>query len=408
MQSFKSLVALLFCGLTFTTTFAQNNEELKSWSLGVQVGHIYDLGDYRFDIAPEEDLRGLNGDKTRFDLGGQVYFEKQLSPLWGIQLGGAFGSVTGANTVEYYEGSFYNMSLDGLFMVSNLMVRNVPSSFHYYLKGGTGLGRFESNQFLIFDDSPDNSQSGSFNLYRLGVGMHYQLNSSLRLEMEVLYTSILNDGFDGYDNASGHDALVNSSIGLAYTFGGRDQDPLFNISSFSQRYIGYPKLNDAHNSEEEAKPRSDDQSARIDSLVELNKGLSKRMTDQERLIVEQRELLKEALSREVGSNPSKITMFFNFDSSTLEKEEMQKLYEWLSQFEKPEEYNFKVTAHADKVGSQQYNAGLKQRRAASVLALITDLGIPSEGVTILEGESSSKDPDQSFLLRRTEVVAIPK
>ena len=76
---------------------------LKSYSAGIRLLHLYDLPSYRFDTDLSRDMKGLNGSKTRFDVGIDLYAEKQFTPLLGVQLGFRYGQLTGANEVEYYK-----------------------------------------------------------------------------------------------------------------------------------------------------------------------------------------------------------------------------------------------------------------------------------------------------------------
>ena len=79
--------------------------------------------------------------------------------------------------------------------------------------------------------------------------------------------------------------------------------------------------------------------------------------------------------------------FFNFDKSELSQENKDKLREVAN---KIKEFNIEVitlTGHADRIGTDDYNQGLSERRAAVVKAELVRLGVESSRIyTEAKGE----------------------
>lgn len=417
MKSIKFIVSgcLLLAGFVSTAQSDEGNAgpKFKSWSVGVQAVHLYDLPVTRFDGKLSQDLQGLNGDKTSFDLGVDVYVEKMFTPLFGVQLGGRFGSMTGANDVEYYTNDFYEVQLDGLFYLSNIDALHVNSRWNYYVKAGAGNGMYSAEQFLISDDSPDNTSEGGFWATRLGAGVQYELNSFLRLELEAGYNWVRNDGFDGFNNATGSDSYLATGLGLAYTFGKKKVAPMYATNYFGGEYIPI---------EGATAPRIDENSSAtndeaLDELKNQLKAQQEQLTALEKQNSEQQkriEVLKSSsipISASTSDNTVLVSnnnvlsteVFFAFDSSILSNDAKRNLANALSGIEEKEKLSVKLIGYADKVGNDKYNKLLKERRANAVKSFLVQIGFNHANISTSLGQTSAFKTENQFLNRKVKV-----
>ena len=235
------LLNSIFLGISllFTPLFAQDGPaDLNTFSVGLRAAHLYDLPSYKFDNSLSQDLKGLNGDFTNIDLGIDAYLEKQFTPLLGVQAGVRFGGLTGANDVEHYQNRFLTINGDMVFLLSNLDRRRVDARFNYYAKLGLGYGTYRAERFLNADNSSNGEISDDYWETRIGAGVQYELSRNIRLEIDASYNMAHDDGFDGYNNATGSDPYLSTGIGVAYTFGNKEQKPMYSVNFFGEEYAG--------------------------------------------------------------------------------------------------------------------------------------------------------------------------
>lgn len=371
---------------------------LKTFSIGLRGVHLFDLPSYRYDTPLTPDMRGLNGSKTRFDMGFDVYAEKQFTPLLGVQAGFRYASITGANDVEYYENTFTQGTLDAVFILSNLDLFHKNSPWNFYAKAGLGYGSFQADQYLIMDDAPENRVSENFWETHIGGGIQYELNTFLRLELESSYHIAQNDGFDGYDHNTGSDPYLSTALGVAYTFGRKDKKPMYATNYFGEEYVAA----DAVPAVEE--PREPEVTA--EELEELKAGLeeqqnelraSKRQAQQQ-----QKEL--DAMKDAIKNRKTSLAVYFEFDSKELSRSAKVELWEEFGDIEPNGSPQLELIAYADNNGSSEYNEQLKQKRAESVKAfLVETLGWAAENITISKGEASELSFRDQFLNRKVVI-----
>lgn len=230
---------ILGVSLLAAPLLAQNEPaDLNTFSVGLRAVHLYDLPSYKFDNSLSQDLKGLNGEFTKFDLGADVYAEKQFTPLIGIQLGARFGGLSGSNDVEHYRNRFVAANADMIFILSNLDRKRIDAAFNYYAKLGLGYGTYNAERFLNADNSSNGVVSNDYWETRLGAGVQYELSENLRLELDASYNVAHDDGFDGYNNSTGNDSYLSTGIGVAYTFGNKESKPMYSVNFFGEEYSG--------------------------------------------------------------------------------------------------------------------------------------------------------------------------
>jgi len=76
-----------------------------------------------------------------------------------------------------------------------------------------------------------------------------------------------------------------------------------------------------------------------------------------------------------------VSVFFEFDSSTLTKDAQEKLTNVASILSQHPELKVRIEGNADERGSEQYNLALGQRRADSAKKYLDNLGVKAEQIT---------------------------
>jgi len=396
MKTIYNYSLLLAVCLSMNLSAQHRSSEVDRWSLGARISHLYDIGAYRYDTELSQDMRGLNGDFTTFDIGYSFYAERMFNPIFGLQLAYAGGSMTGANDVEYYENSFSEARLDFIIMLSNWSPSFANSPWNVYTRLGLANGNFKADQFLQADQVGDNSFEDTYWKYQGGLGIQYELNPSWRLELDLSLNSVLNDGFDGYNSASGSDVYWSTGIGLAYSFGPAQQKPVYQQGLFSMEM---PQQSEAPL----LKAMTTDSSL-IADLGEKLRNLEEQVADLEA----QNEALAQELKNRPEPSPSPAkavqssAVFFAFDSAYLNATaRKQILSEWALALQDP---NFKIRlkAYADGSGPEAYNRSLKQLRAEAVRDFLIEMGLKANQLEIEIAEPA--EGGSSYLNRRVELV----
>lgn len=361
---------LLTIGLLFgfglqgqTQTRVKKN--LNTWTVGVNAGHLYDLLVTSKDGSQASgDLKGLSGTKTNFDLGYGLYVEKQFNPLFGLQLGLNGGNITGANELEYYEGSFTDFNLNMTFNFSNLGLLNMDSPWNLYSKAGLGLMSYSSERFLNFDDASNNSEENSVLSSNFGLGLRYQINNKWRLEIQSNYKAVFNDGFDGWDYGSGADQFIYSSVGVAYTFGNRKNASMEQVNFFSDQY-----LNISSKTIESVQQIDTIRIAQLEQQLEeeeMKSAKQEELLNQQKTSLQLQDERLKKLENQSRSISISRSIFFIQNSSVLTKEAKEELTSLSIVLASNEETKIRITAFTDKYGDEDYNAKLRERRAAIV------------------------------------------
>ena len=78
-------------------------------------------------------------------------------------------------------------------------------------------------------------------------------------------------------------------------------------------------------------------------------------------------------------------IFYDYDKATLRSESTQALDELVVLLNENPNVTIELSAHCDLVGSQQYNIGLSQRRAESVVEYLIAHGIASDRLSPIIG-----------------------
>lgn len=219
------LVTVLLLVSNASYTQAQNTERPKSnrFGLGLRLSHLYDL-DYKGfekskdDKTIEEDLSGLNGSKTKFDMAFGLDFIYFVSPLVSLDASFDMGTMTGQNSSQYYESNvqFYtlgfNYDLKG--RNRNKVYRLVP-----FVRASFAFASFEAKRRFLLDGGLNTEVKDVTSQIGLGAGMRYHLSNNWHLNLQSEIISINSGSWSGYQLGTGSDYMVKSTFGIRYTFG---------------------------------------------------------------------------------------------------------------------------------------------------------------------------------------------
>lgn len=418
-----SKVFLVLLALIAHKGHGQAQGQPKQYSAGVRMFHLYDLPSDRFDSELSQDLRGLNGKNTSFDVGVDIFGEVQLTPLIGFQGGLRFAGLTGANDVEYYDNSFQEFDLDMILLLNNLDKGHQNLPLNYYAKLGLGAGSYQTERYLVSDNSLNSSRKSGFWNGRVGAGVQYEYNNFLRLDFEMAYNVAFDDGFDGYNQGSGSDPYLTTGIGVAYTFGDREARPMYSLSLFDPAYIGGVSAED----QKKAQAEKDSMIAEFSQLSQTLNRLGEQMEkvnarmasqeadiqSQEEKIKEQEEFIRSLKATDKDSTTAKagpvtfwqeelnqVQVYFEFDSDGLTPDTKAILKSALSQ--DPEKIT--LIGYASSEGDPVYNDQLKQRRVEMVKTfLISNLGLNQEQIVeTMLGDTEEMD-EEAYLNRKVMV-----
>ena len=90
------------------------------------------------------------------------------------------------------------------------------------------------------------------------------------------------------------------------------------------------------------------------------------------------------------------TIHFPYDSFLLDGEEKELLKANADILKSKTELKIQIEGHCDQRGGIQYNLALGEKRANSTKAFLTDLGIPSNRITVISfGKEKLIDPGTS-------------
>lgn len=407
VAKYIAMAALLNGGVSLAQ---DSGAELKTYSIGARLVHLYDVASPRFDSEFNQDLKGLNGENTKLDFGFDLYGEKQFTPFWGLQLGLRMGGLTGANENEYFKNSFVEGYGDILFYLSNLDKKRMNSPWNYYIKTGVGAGKFSAERFLVQDDSPNGEVEDGYWEARVGAGLQYEINTQLRVELDFAYNAAFSDGFDGYNGATGSDPYFSTGIGLAYTFGSKDSRAMYAVSFFEEDYFGATSQGGGM-SDQESQQKMNAMAGQLDSANSQIEQMDAQIKEQNEAIARLEEKMNEAIAASAAAaeaNKKVATVegdmiaaptgveheiYFAFDSHHITDEYKRMLKSQL----KGSENSVVLTGYADKTGSSTYNHSLKRRRAEEVKKfLVEELGYhPSAVRTLAADRMVDLDDDDS-------------
>lgn len=209
-------------GQVQTSTPSKPSPKYNRLAVGVKASHLYDLKfkpnktlDNGF-IA--EDMKGLNGSKTKLDLSFGIDVSYFFSPLFSLDASFDMGKMTGSGNVEYYESNvqFYTL---GANINLKRSLRTEPYKLVPYFRVSIANARYDVERKFIEDNITYSSIKDNCLQVGFGGGIRYHLSHNLHLNLMTEFVTSYTDAWDGYDYADGNDHMIKTTLGLRYTFG---------------------------------------------------------------------------------------------------------------------------------------------------------------------------------------------
>lgn len=411
---------------------AQTNKTNKL-AVGINLSHLYDVKFRAYDQLANgfsgQDPYGLNGSKTKFDLGYGLNVMYFFSPLVSIDLSYTKGKMTGANEVNYYKSdvSLLCLSLNYDLKGRN---RNKPYTWVPYLRGSIGRSSYDTHLYFKEDDVNFANTQGSTLMTGFGAGLRYHLTDNLFLNLQSEFIVNYTDAWDGYNYGSGRDHMVKTELGLKYSFGSgkhEDRGIAWNFSGNSNAGVSEEQLNKllkvvadsmAKTNQELAALKAENQSLQrsmtqdtdgdgvpdIKDLCPNEKGSQAngcnpvasaepvKAEPKPVAVVAQpvpvpapapapapaigdRNELKQMLEIEMNR------IYFASNSTTLSDKDKAILGNAARIMKANTSYKLKITGHTDQYGTPAYNNKLSRKRADVVAAYLTSLGIAKDRLT---------------------------
>jgi hypothetical protein len=221
----NSIKHLAFSGIIFFTSAITTYAQKPKVKMGLGVSHLYDLYEGPIDLSSTSgnvtytvtdiDLKGLNGDYTKFDVGLGVLAELCVGIQKSILLSYTRGTLTSQQDNQYATSkiNMVNASYRYYFIPD---IGNPASSVRPYSEVGLGLTTFEANRYFVADQGLFSQTSGAALSSMLAVGI--QINVSRKMQITAAPNFIVNysDAIDGYQN-KGVDIMMSNTLGVLFS-----------------------------------------------------------------------------------------------------------------------------------------------------------------------------------------------
>ena len=417
VRSIKSIITLTALALVPSAVIGQADSDKKQesvadekinsrFAIGLRASHLYDMKFTPYDVLSKdvagEDVWGLNGENTRFDLGFGFDLTYFFTPFFSLDFAFDRGSMTAANDLEYSESdvSFYNIGAN-----FNLKRSSLKEYYNWvpYARVAAGIAQYDATRYMAGDNSPFNNESGNAINLSLGLGIRYHLNDNFHLNLSSEFRTVLSDGFDGYDYGSGRDHMLQTTLGIRYTFGkGKhiDRKPAWRdkrVDDLSNRVKRQWKdYNDTIRAIKQGLIKLEDLTA--DEIARIKKKQDEHSGDID--------VLKNAKSSSgVGDASGGIqaySIFFGFNQWSLSEESKKNLMPLVAILKSEPNAKIYMNGFTDRIGSNDANARVRQNRLDSVKSFLKSQGIDESRIEILEAQQEhSKD---AFLDRRVDMI----
>lgn len=196
--------------------------KFNRFAIGIRASHLYDVKFKPNQVLTNgfiaEDMKGLNGEKTKFDMAFGADISYFFSPLFSMDLAYDKGKMTGSGTVEYYESNVEFFTL-GANLSLKRSIRTKPYRFVPYVRASVANAYFDVNRKFKEDDATFNHIKDNCVQFGLGLGIRYHITNNLHLNLMSEFVTSYTDEWDGFDYSNGNDHLVKTSLGLRYTIG---------------------------------------------------------------------------------------------------------------------------------------------------------------------------------------------
>jgi outer membrane protein OmpA-like peptidoglycan-associated protein len=372
-------------------------QEAKQIAFSVQTGHYYDLQYTSFDDllngASGEDMRGLNGMDTKFDVGMGLRAHYYYSPLVSFELGYDRATVTGANSVEWHSSQNSAYSVGAKFSMKKSTLTETLNTVPF-ARISMGILNYEAQRSFVSDGIEFSNTVGATSFTTLGFGVQHHITNAFSVNLQSSLRVVNTDAWDGYDYSSGRDHLMMTTIGVEYALGKGSHMNRLPTSRDPRVNSVLDEINLIKQNEESTLKMLDIQAKENAELKEKYALLEKGM---EELATKQAEFSKTSTSETIAP----YVIYYDFNSSKVqtvfELELQKRVFELADQ-----NAVFTIQAFSDEKGTKLANSLIRARRIAKIKALLKSWGIQDDNIVIKEWDGSHSGNDR--LDRRVELT----
>lgn len=372
---------------------------VRQYAFSLQTGHYYDLKFSSFDDllngASGEDMRGLNGLNSKFDVGFAGRFHYYYSPILSFELGYDRATVTGANTVEWHtsKNEAYTIA-----MKMNLKKSSDANDYATvpFMRLGYGMLNYDAERSFVSDGILFSNTSGATTVSDIGFGIQHHISDAISVNLQSSLRIVNTDAWDGYDYSSGKDHLLMTTVGAEYALGkGRHMNRLP-----SYRDVRVNKL-----MLELETLKSNDES--MMQMIQLNTKENSQLKADMELIKEGMDKLAEAQEgltsqlNGVMNGYGTYRIYYRFNNAVIEEAFQIELQKRVFALE-GEDYMIELQAFSDPKGTKVANAFIRQMRINKAKDLLNSWGISDDKITVKKWSGEYTGTDD--MDRRLEVT----
>ncbi len=384
--------------LSQATGFAQDAKEvqLRQFAISTQVGHFYDLQFTSFDDllngASGEDMRGLNGLNTKFDVGFGARLHYYYSPLVSFELGYDNATITGANTVEWHtsKNSAYSLAMKIDMKKSSTIEEYTTIPF---LRLGMGMMNYAAERSFVSDGIMFSNTEGTSTMTEYGVGVQHHINDAISLNVQSMLRVIHTDAWDGYDYSSGRDHLLYTTIGIEYAFGAgghMNRRPSYRDARVHRLINEIQTLKSSDEAIYELIKINGEEHEKLQKDLELMK------SSIDKLAEEQEGLMTSSVSKDFGN----YNIYYDFNKADIKESFELELQKRVFELE-GQSVVFVLQAFSDEKGTSLANKLVRARRLQKAEELLKGWGIPKDRIEVKPWDGSHTGND--VIDRRIEI-----
>ena len=401
MKKVNLIAAVLLSALSMSAqekTLINPSTNYRVFGLSLESGHYYDIAFTSFDDlqngASGEDMRGLNGPGTKFDVGFGFRASYYYSPLVSFDFAYDRAEVTGANSVETHISKNEAFTLG-----ANFNFKRADRTEQYkivpFARLGVGVLNFDSQRYFVSDGIEFSNRIGATTHTETGLGVQMHITDAFSVRAQSILRIVYSDAWDGYDYSSGRDHMLKTTVGLEYAFGqGRHKNtlPAFRDTRVAQLAARV----DALQSSEEAMLKMLAENTAVQTKLQED---LKAMQEGVEALAEKQASFEEQLKD--NSEISSYNIYYQFNETQPAASFVSELQERVFALA-GKDVVFVIKAYSDPKGTKLQNALVRNRRTANVKKLLRSWGISEDAIEIAKWDGTHTGNDR--LDRRVEVT----
>ena len=397
------LFILLF---TMLGVSAQQYRDWSKWSIAIEGGVNRFDGDVAHEKGYSKDV--VPGAKTKLTFGGLL--EYNLTPVWSVGVDYYYLPLAGVGSYYDFETNMQNASFFTSFNMIKGFFPRINTKWGLFANAGIGYSWHNINYQTNTDDKwqdgtytftsngrPQVSgaagvryedwdvvdRKGNAMVIPLSMLLEYNFTRSLALGLRAQFRGYNKDDIDGRMRPNANDALELATLGLRYKIGANKKDHLRNINS--AQYIGLVTMGEIDNLQRQidgivipADPTDrlnnlDNRLQKLENYLDIDgpdddKDGVANSRDQEPNTPagNQVDFWGRTIPKGGESLDPSAFIFFDFDKVDLNEEALNAVSIAASKLQADPALLVEVRGFTDNMGSDEYNAGLSQRRADRV------------------------------------------